>query len=138
MSKTIDEIKEQYAIEKGFNNWEGFIMEQPVYRYEDHTDEVAERYAEIKSRDITKQSDYYIEILDRIDLKNIGIVLGIENNKSVSKNLLPKIKELQEQNADLVEMLIHVVYEYEQGESSYRTIREIKELLTKYNHLNQM
>lgn len=40
--------------------------------------------------------------------------------------------ELQEQNAELVEILRHVVYEYEQGESSYRTIREIKELLTKY------
>ena len=44
---------------------------------------------------------------------------------------------LQEQNSELVEILRHVVYEYEQGESSYRTIREINELLTKHNQLNK-
>lgn len=43
-----------------------------------------------------------------------------------------RTKDLQEQNAYLVEILRHVVYEYEQGEQSYSTIREIKELLTKY------
>lgn len=61
---------------------------------------------------------------------NGSLLLSIEN--AIRDYSQSKTQELQEQNADLVKILRHVVYEYEQGEQSYSTIREIKELLTKY------
>lgn len=100
MSKTIEEIKEQYA--KDFERasfedmlWSYAESENGINNFIMITDEVAERYAQSQTQ------------------------------------------ELQEQNAELVEMLRHVVYEYKQGEKSYSTIREINELLTKHNNLNK-
>lgn len=61
---------------------------------------------------------------------NGSLLLSIEN--AIRDYSQSKTHELQEQNAYLVEILRHVVYEYEQGEQSYSIIREIKELLTKY------
>lgn len=92
---SIDNIKEYYAKERGFENWSEFLNNIHGFQIPSHMTEVAQRYAQSQAQ------------------------------------------ELQEQNAELVEMLRHVVYEYEQGESSYRTIMEIKELLTKHNHLNK-
>lgn len=61
---------------------------------------------------------------------NGSLLLSIE--KTMNDYSRSQTQELQDQNAELVEILRHVVYEYEQGEQSYSTIREIKELLVKY------
>ena len=84
---------------------------------------------------LTDWKDSMMKVHNEIDLQGIGTALGLPLGSSIAPQVLPKVKELIEQNRELVEMLRHVVYEYEQDEQSYRTIREIKELLAKYNHL---
>ena len=134
MSKTIDEIKEECAKDFGFNNYgdvEDWNSECMII------DEVAERYAQSQTQELQDWKESASKVFKNLDLQAIGKTLGIGLGEDVSVNVLPKIKEIQEQNAGLVEILRHVVYEYQQGEKSYSTIREIKELLTRYYHLNK-
>ncbi len=128
MSKTIEEI---IAYTEGLEGYD-LVGSQRYLAIE-----VAKRYAQSQTQELTDWKESASKVFKNLELQAIGKTLSIGLGEDVSVNVLPKIKELHEQNAELVEMLRHVVYEYEQGESSYRTIMEIKELLTKYNHLNK-
>lgn len=96
---------------------------------------IAQRYAQFKNQKLTDWKESMMKVHSELDLQGVGTALGLALGSSIAPQVLPKVKELVEQNRELIQILRNVVYEYEQDEQSYSTIWEIKELLTKYNHL---
>lgn len=139
---SIDKIKEYYAKERGFESWSEFLNNIHGFQIPSHMTEVAERYAQSQTQELTAWKQSASKVFKNLDLQAIGKTLGIGLGEDVSTNVIPKIKELQEQNADLVEMLDKAMYELLMYKKNYglssKLADEITELLTKYNHLNKI
>jgi hypothetical protein len=68
-----------------------------------------------------------------------GVMIEVWDDDACSKEFQREVDEVAERyaqqyidaNKELVEMFGQVVYEYEQGEQSFKTILEIKELINK-------
>lgn len=120
MSKTIEEIIKDYT--KGrisgvadFNEMIDKSLFQPI----EHVKNIAERYAQSKTE-------------------------AVRHLAGVNSELKKKTQELQEQNAELVEMLETVLSHYEDvisGDYSPFALRsdidKATELIAKHNHLNK-
>lgn len=108
--KSIEEIKEEYAKEISGLSWEVMIMRQGKTT-NGNLREVAQRHAQ-QYVDANKELSYWKESMMKVhselDLQEIGKVLEIPLGSSIAPQVLPKVKELQEQNKELVEMLKHL------------------------------
>lgn len=122
MSKTIEEIKDQVAFDYDWRNWEVCYNSDGVTNV--MIDEIAERFAQSQTQDLTAWKESASKVFKNLDLQAIGKTLGIGLGEDISVNVLPKIKELQEQNAELVLMLTEVRNRIQCGKS-----------LTKTNHM---
>ena len=137
MSKTIEEIKEECAKDFGFKNYvdvEDWDCEYLII------DEVAERYAQSQTQELQDWKESASKVFKNLDLQAIGKTLGIGLGEDVSTNVLPKIKELQDQNAEFVaniQLLLQSLDYDALGVMSELIIEDLKELLTKHNHLNK-
>ncbi|OYD42311.1 hypothetical protein ACF3OC_08505 [Sphingobacterium cellulitidis] len=147
MSKTIEEIKDEVAIEYGWKSWKSCYGDDGITNA--MIDEVAERYAQSQTQELQDWKESASKVFKNLDLQAIGKTLGIGLGEDVSTNVLPKINELQEQNAELVNAL-HVIknlqslIEYPkdtpiehsgEAEAIHQMFNVIDILLTKYNHL---
>jgi len=151
MSKTIEEIEKDYIIELGYKKHEDY----PLMLTKLHTidasltlhkfmTKVAERYARSQTQELIDWKESASKVFKNLDLQTLGKTLGIGLGEDVSTNVLPKVKELIEQNAELVEALESVVKlqdKYFGERDIHRVLQkrvfEIEDLLTKYNHLNK-
>lgn len=117
--------------------FEHMSIEHDLVLTENELQEIVDvvRSFDVQAKKFTDWKESMMKVHSELDLQGIAKALELPLGSSIAPQVLPKVKELIEQNAELVEMLRHVVYEYEQDERTYRTIREIKEVLTKYNHL---
>lgn len=67
---TLEEIKDEYAINlAGYNTWDELINDEPSYRVEIHTDQVAERYAQSQTHELQEQNAELVEMLERAKLE---------------------------------------------------------------------
>ncbi|WP_099369571.1 hypothetical protein [Sphingobacterium sp. 1.A.5] len=81
--------------------------------------------------ELTDWKESASKVFKNLDLQAIGKTLGIGLGEDVSTNVLPKIKELQEQNAELVRLL-EELSKTTSGSRFLKIKHEAKELLTKY------
>lgn len=91
------------------------IDELPPVAYNTQINELinknmSELLSELKSiqkevQDLIERKESVMKILNEIDLQGVGKVLGIKLGSSIAPQVLPKIKELVDQNRKLVEML---------------------------------
>jgi len=93
------------------------------------------KFSNSQTQQLTAWKESASKVFKNLDLQTLGKTLGIGLGEDVSTNVLPKIKELQEQNAELVEMLKEIVLYDCDNYISSGDIDKIKELLTKHNHL---
>lgn len=157
MSKTIEEI---IAYTEGLEGY-SLVGSQKYLAIE-----ISERYAQSKNetirhlagvnidlkkqiQELTEWKESASKVFNNLDLQTLGKTLGIGLGKDVSINVLPKIKELQEQNSELVNVIKDLIPMAEDGyrlhknngshqdflEDDRETLKKAKELLTKYNHL---
>ena len=113
MSKTIEEIKDQVAKELGYSKWVNIGHDA---NSEKRNNEVAERYSQSKTE-------------------------TIKHLAGVNSELKKKTQELIEQNRELVanvQLLLQSLDYDALGVMSGLIIEDLKELLTKFKHLNQM
>lgn len=106
MSKTIEEIKEQYAKDFERDSFEDMIWsyaesENGINDFIMIVDEIAERYAQSQTQELTAWKESASKVFKNLDLQTLGKTLGIGLGEDISVNVMPKIKELQEQNAEL-------------------------------------
>ena len=52
----LEEIKEQYAVEHYYKDWEHFINDQPNWKVETIMDDIAQRYYESKAKDLLNRA----------------------------------------------------------------------------------
>lgn len=91
MSKTIEEIKDEYAINlAGYNTWDELINDEPSYRVEIHTDQVAERYAKSKTQELIEQNRELVSVMEEVQIE----LLNLENPAIPDTQLCIKITEL--------------------------------------------
>lgn len=145
MSKTIEEIKEEYFKEIGFKSLNDAVMETAIGMskigsasvLENHFTKIAERYAKSQTQELQEQNDNLANNLLEMSNSLVGLIKENNNLKDLSNTITGL--QLQEQNAELVDILSRIVEK--QFDSKYslqslnNTISEAKELLTKYNHL---
>ena len=139
MSKTIEEIKEEVARELGyksnsvFSAHEQFLINPHGCNYKVLSrgfDQVAERYAQSQNQALTDWKESMMKVHSELDLQGIGTALGLPLGSSIAPQVLPKVKELIEQNRELKEMLEAVADARELG--GYVPVEYIRERLTKY------
>lgn len=104
-----------------------FYSEPQVYQYGFYD---GFQHAQSQTQELTAWKESASKVFKNLDLQAIGKTLGIVLGEDVSTNVLPKIRELQERNAELVEMLERVLALAQCGNivEAYK----IEELLTKY------
>lgn len=85
MSKTLEEIKEGYAINlAGYSTWDELIYDEPSYRVEIHTDQVAELYAQSQTQELVEQNRELIEALQNVvNLLDSDSKISVESIKRV-------------------------------------------------------
>lgn len=133
MSKTIEEIKDEYARSFAYKDWKELKSNESVLTIARANDEVAERYAQSKTQELTEWKESASKVFKNLDLQAIGKTLGIGLGEDVSTNVLPKVKGLIEQNKELVEMLSLFCMDMEERGRAYGDAYTMsKELLTKY------
>lgn len=132
MSKTIEEIKDEVAIEYGWKSWKSCYGDDGITNT--MIGEIAERYAQSQTHELTAWKESASKVFKNLDLQAIGKTLGIGLGEDVSTNVLPKIKELQEQNAELVRVLERCkdLMQNSIFTPHKNTALAITELLTKY------
>jgi len=128
MSKTPEEIMNEIAKEQNFRSWTTMVEHNMVSDVD--IIGVTERYAQFQTQELSDWKESASKVFKNLDLQTLGKTLGIGLGEDISTNVLPKVKELQEQNKELVKMLERVngkseIYEYGLRE-------ELEELLTKY------
>ncbi|GEM_PF-6162653 len=90
---------------------------------------------------LTDWKESMMKVHSELDLQGIGRALGVPLGSSIAPQVLPKVKELIEQNAELVEMvqrcwgIIHAYNNYNPTGTGNEILKSIQERLTKYNHL---
>lgn len=110
--KSIEEIKEEVARDYSYDSYNEFkdltrkTDTDHIFIMDGIVNKVAQQYAQQYANEV----------------ENLNDTLNIRQSRMIA---------LEQGNKELVEMLRQVVYEYEQGEQSFKTILEIKELLNK-------
>lgn len=87
---------------------------------------------------LTDWKESMMKVHSELDLQGIGTALELPLGSSIAPQVLPRIKELIEQNAELVaniQLLLQSLDYDALGVMSELIIEDLKELLTKYNHL---
>ena len=122
MSKTIEEIKDEYAHETSAHGWFDMTMRQGPIRNA-QVDEVAERYAQSQTKELQEQNADLVDSLSKLVLllEEIDSTLFHHNHSIDGWHL----------NGDLEPIMNFV------NDMDLEPITEAKELLTKYNHLNK-
>lgn len=144
MSKTIEEIKEEVAQEFGYKSNSVFSAHEQLlinphgcnYKaLSSGFDQVAERYAQSQTQELTEWKESMMKVHSELDLQGIGNALGLPLGSSIAPQVLPKVKELIEQNTELVEMIEHIFYKTNFQSHFPTTSIKVKNLLSKYNRL---
>lgn len=139
LGRTLEEIKEAFAKEKGFKNWDECLDLLVTNR---EVDEIAHRYAQSQTQELTEWKESMMKVLSELDLQGIGNALELPLGSSIAPQVLPKIKELQERNEELVSMLRNCAESMKRLNPHQNSrigvkLEEVYKLLTKYNHLNK-
>lgn len=156
---TLEEIKDNYANEQGRDTWDEFfswneLCHTGIDKMQYHHDQIAQRYAQYQTQELTAWKESASKVFKNLDLQAIGKTLGIGLGEDVSVNVLPKVKELQEQNAELVEMLEDMETAWQSLPYGHNSVRDTQNWIsnsihpqilrmrewvskhkTKYNHL---
>lgn len=90
MTKTLQQIKDEVRNEGLRDDW---------------VDQVAIRYAQEQNKELHAWKKTASTILNRIDLQELGKLLGMQYGTSISEQLLPRVEMLVEHNKELLEML---------------------------------
>ena len=92
-------------------------------------------FSHSQTQELIDWKESMMKVHNELDLQGIGTALELPLGSSIAPQVLPKVKELIEQNTELVELLKEFI---KQGRMSVIGNEKANELLTKYNHLNQM
>lgn len=93
-------------------------------------------FAQFKTQELQDWKESMMQVHNELDLQGIGVALGLPLGSSIAPQVLPKVKELQDQNRELVDMLkqsAERLYTVQSPSTSCRYLAdEITEILTKY------
>lgn len=108
MTKTLQQIKDEYAYEHKFEGWadlQDYYIHWDNEKLENAIDQVAIRYAEEQNKQLQEWKESMMTIHNELDLQGIGDALGLKLGSSIAPEVLPKINELVDRNRELMEML---------------------------------
>lgn len=127
-TKSIEQIKEEYAGEHGRDSWEEFfqwntLCHTPHDIMQDHYNEIMKRYAQqfqsptsflnteiMALRERVEELEAWKEsaknVLSNLKLQELGKVLDIKLGEDISSNVFPKVKSLNERVGELEDMLM--------------------------------
>ena len=132
---TIEEIKDEVAIEYGWKSWKSCYGDDGITNV--MIDEIAHRYAQSQTQELTDWKESMMKVHSELDLQGIGKSLGLPLGASIAPQVFPKVKELIEQNSELISMLekCQSLMKNSIFTPHHNTALAITELLSKHNHL---
>lgn len=108
MTKTLQQVKNEVGEGDNFYNWDDLFASCAMYDYErleSAIDEVAIRYAQEQNKQLIDWKDSEMKVQSELNLQGIGSELGLKLGSSIAPQILPKIKKINYQKRELVEML---------------------------------
>lgn len=89
--KTLEEIKEEYAIEYKYTTWEEFINDHPNHMIESFMDGVSKRYA----LEVAKQTQINCANNAKLDVqwsfKHMDVIHSVDKKSILSPSNIPNI-----------------------------------------------
>lgn len=116
-TKSIEQIKEEYAGEHGRDSWEEFfqwntLCHTPHDIMQDHYNEIMKRYAkqfQAPTKDLEDWKESSLRVMKELNLQAIGYELGLKLGSSIAPQVLPEIMGLKERVHEL-EGLLNKLY----------------------------
>lgn len=103
MENTLQQIKDGVAKEYMEHDFYSCYNRDNVT--ESMIDQIAIRYAQEQNKQLQEWKESMMTAHNELDLQGIGNELGLRLGSSISPQVLPKIRELLEQNNELLDML---------------------------------